>query len=151
MSLFANPRLREVAKQRCRELRKNQTNAEAIFWETVRDRKFSGLKFYRQHPLFFDDLGKETFFIADFFCHEQQLVVEIDGKIHDDQQERDQQRTAIINLMNIDVVRFRNEEIENDLGNVLAKLRKIINEKNRNATELTPQHPLLGREGEGVG
>ncbi len=129
MSLSGDPRLREIAKQLCRDLRKRQTNAEEIFWQTVRDRKFLGLKFYRQYPLFFDYLGKETFFIADFFCHEQKLVVEIDGKIHDYRQDHDQLRTFIINMMGIEVTRFRNDEIENDLSGVLARLDKIIQEK----------------------
>jgi len=124
MSLSFDPRLHEVAKQRSRELRKKQTIAEGIFWEAVRNRRFLGLKFYRQHPLFFDYLGKETFFIADFFCHERNLVVEIDGKIHDYREDHDQLRTFIINMMGIKVVRFRNEEIENDLGDVLKKLKK---------------------------
>ena len=127
MSLSSDPRLREIAKQLCRELRQRQTNAEEIFWQAVRDRKFLGLKFYRQYPLFFDYLGKETFFIADFFCHERQLVVEIDGKIHDYRKDHDELRTFIINMMGIEVVRFRNEEIEKDLGNVLARLAKQLN------------------------
>ncbi len=126
MSLSNDPRLRQIAKQRGRDLRKHQTNAEAIFWEAVRDRKFQGLKFYRQHPLFFDYLGKETFFIADFFCHERQLVVEIDGKIHDYQKDHDEMRTFIINMLGIEVVRFRNEEIENNLEEVLAKIARTI-------------------------
>ncbi len=126
MSLSGDPRLPQIAKQLCRDLRKRQTNAEEIFWQTVRDRKFLGLKFYRRYPLFFDYLGKETFFIADFFCHERQLVVEIDGKIHDYRQDHDQLRTFIINMMGIEVIRFRNEEIENNLSNVLAQLAKLL-------------------------
>jgi very-short-patch-repair endonuclease len=129
MSLSGDPRLREIAKQRCRELRKQQTKAEKIFWEVVRDRKFMGLKFYRQYPLFFDYLGKETFFIADFFCFERQLVVEIDGKIHDYQKDRDQLRTFIINMMGIEVIRFRNEEIENNFGDVLKRLAERLRNK----------------------
>ena len=127
MSLSNDPRLREIAKQLCRDLRKRQTNAEEIFWQAVRDRKFLGLKFYRQHPLFFDYLGKETFFIADFFCHERQLVVEIDGKIHDYRKDHDELRTFIINMMGIEVIRFRNEEIENNLSEVLARIEQALN------------------------
>lgn len=126
MSLSNNPRLREIAKQLCRDLRKRQTNAEAIFWQAVRDRKFLGLKFYRQHPLFFDYLGKETFFIADFFCHERQLVVEIDGKIHDYRKDHDELRTFIISMMGIEVIRFSNEEIETDLVEVLTRITRLL-------------------------
>ena len=64
MSLTKNTKLIEVAKVLCRELRKNQTYAESILWEQLRDRKFHGLKYYRQYPLFFDLLGKETFYIG---------------------------------------------------------------------------------------
>lgn len=126
MSLSHEPRLHEIAKQRCRDLRKRQTKAEAIFWAAVRDRKFLQLKFYRQHPLFFDYLGKETFFIADFYCHERKLVVEIDGKIHDYRKDHDELRTFIINLLGHAVVRFRNEEIENNLHEVLERLKTSI-------------------------
>ena len=58
MSLSHDPRLTQIAKKYCRELRKNQTAEEKIFWEAVRNRKFGGSKFYRQYPLFFDYLGK---------------------------------------------------------------------------------------------
>lgn len=126
MSLSHEPRLHEIAKQRCRDLRKRQTKAEAIFWAAVRDRKFLQLKFYRQHPLFFDYLGKETFFIVDFYCHERKLVVEIDGKIHDYRKDHDELRTFIINLLGHAVVRFRNEEIENNLHEVLERLKTSI-------------------------
>jgi len=141
MSLSNDPRLREIAKQLCRDLRKRQTEAEAIFWQAVRDRKFLGLKFYRQHPLFFDYLSKETFFIADFFCHERQLVVEIDGKIHDYRKDHDELRTFIISMMGIQVIRFRNEEIENDLRGVLAKVEQAI----RNSPLLFPKEGGRGR------
>lgn len=136
MSLSDNPRLRDIAKQLCRDLRKRQTNAEALFWQVVRDRRFLGLKFYRQHPLFFDYLGKETFFIADFFCHERQLVVEIDGNIHDYRKDHDELRTFIISMMGIQVIRFRNEEIETNLIEVLARLRRLL-EKNTAKNEET--------------
>ena len=71
MSLNKNKELREIAKTSCRELRKNSTNAEKDFWNIVRNRKFLGKKFYRQYPIFFDLLGKESFYIADFYCHEE--------------------------------------------------------------------------------
>jgi very-short-patch-repair endonuclease len=126
MSLSRDTRLIQIAKQRCRELRKKQTAAEKIFWEAVRNHRFLGLKFYRQYPLFFDYTGKETFYIADFYCHEKRMVVELDGKIHDYQQQQDEHRTFIIEMLGIKVIRFRNEEIENDLDSVLSVLRKQL-------------------------
>ncbi|MCB0288741.1 MAG: endonuclease domain-containing protein [Calditrichaeota bacterium] len=128
MSLNKDPRLKQIALARCRALRKNQTSAEKIFWKAVRDRNFMGLKFYRQHPLFFDYLGKETFYIADFYCHEKQLVIEIDGKIHESQQEKDALRTLMINLLGIAVLRFSNAEVESRLPGVLEELRKAVQE-----------------------
>ena len=126
MSLSYDPRLRQVATKRCRELRKSQTNAEKIFWEAVRNRKYAGLKFYRQYPIFYDYTGKETFYIADFFCYEKKLVIEIDGKLHDYQKKQDKTRTDIINLLGIEVIRFNNEEIENNLERVLEKIKKKL-------------------------
>ncbi len=65
------------------KLRKSQKEAELIFWANVRGRKFKGLKFYRQCPIFYETNNQESFFIADFFCFEKKTVIEIDGKIHD--------------------------------------------------------------------
>ena len=85
-----------------------------------------GRKFYRQHPIFFDLLGKESFYIADFYCHEEKLVVELDGKIHDLQIENDKLRTGIINTKGIEVIRFTNDEIENDIKKVLCGIEKLL-------------------------
>ena len=129
MSLSKNPKLIAISKQLCRELRKKSTNAEKIFWEAVRNRRFLNKKFYRQHPIFFDVLGKETFFISDFFCYEEKLVIEIDGAYHERQREYDELRSGVINLLGINVIRFKNEEVENNIEAVLIKLRDIINAK----------------------
>jgi very-short-patch-repair endonuclease len=126
MSLSKDPRLRLFVKQVCRDLRKNQTKAEKIFWNEIRNRKVLGLKFYRQYPLIFDYTGKETFFVADFYCHERRLVIELDGKIHEYQEERDLLRTYIITMLGIEVVRYRNEEIENNLDMVLENLKEKL-------------------------
>jgi len=129
MSVSNDPRLREIAKQICRKLRKSQTKAEKIFWEAVRNRRFMGLKFCRQYPIFVDFNGKETFFIADFFCFEKKSVVEIDGKIHDYRKDHDELRIFIINMKGIQAIRFKNEEIEGNINLVLEKLREIFGEK----------------------
>ncbi|MDP2209821.1 MAG: endonuclease domain-containing protein [Bacteroidota bacterium] len=128
MSLTKDHRLVEVAKQLCRKLRKNATKTEKIFWEAVRNKKFLNKKFYRQYPIFFDIYGEETFYIADFYCYEYKLVVEIDGKIHDYNKKHDEFRTCIMNDLSLDVLRFKNEEIENNLENVLIKLKEYFQE-----------------------
>ncbi len=102
--------MKEVIKSAARHLRKNQTNSEAIFWEAVRNRNYNGLKFLRQHPIKFNYFGEDRFFIADFYCAEKKLVIEIDGKIHEKQKEYDKLRTYIINQLGMKVIRIKNED-----------------------------------------
>ncbi len=111
MSLNKEKELREIAKVICRELRKRDTPAERLFWDMVRDKQFHGLKFYRQFPLFYDLNGKESFFIADFYCHTHKTIIELDGPVHDFQLAEDKMRTEILNSLGCRVIRFRNEEI----------------------------------------
>ncbi len=106
----------DTAKQLTRDLRKRQTVAEQTLWRELRQRELLGKKFLRQHPIFFDYQGRDAFFIADFYCHEHRLVIEIDGKSHEYQKEYDEFRTHIINAKGIRVVRFKNEEIEQCSG-----------------------------------
>jgi len=116
----------EIAKRACRDLRKRSTRSEQLFWCAVRNRKVLGKKFLRQHPIFFMYMNKKTFFIADFYCQEKRLVVEIDGKGHNNLQEYDELRTYIINNLDIEVVRFRNKEIEREIDEVIEKLRVLL-------------------------
>ena len=108
-----------------REFRKNQTKAEQIFWKNVRNRKINGNRFLRQYPIRFDTEGVKCFFVADFFCAKAKLVVEIDGKIHDNQKEYDEYRTHIINNLGYRVVRFKNYEVLNNFPSVINKLKPI--------------------------
>ncbi len=126
MSLNKDRRLVEIAKLFSRNLRKNATEAEKIFWEAVRNKRFCNKKFYRQYPLFFDIEGLEKFFIADFFCHQAKLVVEIDGTYHIRQHDYDTLRTHVINFLGINVIRFKNEEVINNLQDVMKKLEKNL-------------------------
>ena len=84
-----NRHIIQTAKQACRELRKKSTSSERLLWQAVRNRKLLGKKFYRQYLIMFKYMDKERFFIADFFCYESRLVIEIDGKKHDDQKDYD--------------------------------------------------------------
>ena len=126
MSLNNKTKLFEVAKVVCRELRKNSTKAERKFWDKVRNKQFLGKKFYRQYPIFHDITGKETFFVADFFCYTDKLIVELDGRYHQYKLKADEDRTKILNYLGLKVIRFSNEEIVEDINKVLIKLKKYL-------------------------
>ncbi|MFQ5638388.1 MAG: endonuclease domain-containing protein [bacterium] len=118
--------MEDLIKQTVRNLRKNQTKSETIIWQAVRNRNLNGKKFLRQHPIRFEMDGGKRFFVADFYCHEKKLVVEIDGKIHLRQKDYDELRTQIINALGMKVIRFRNEEVEENLEQVLERLRQHL-------------------------
>lgn len=101
-------------------LHRSQTKAERLLWSELRNRKFEGVKFRRQHPI-----GK---YIADFYCNELKLVIEVDGAVHNsqDQREYDTSRTQELNEKGIVVIRFTNSEVENNLQNVLYRLKEFV-------------------------
>jgi very-short-patch-repair endonuclease len=102
-----------------RKLRQEETEAEKVLWNALRGKRLNGLKFRRQHPY------ENT--ILNFFCVEHQLVVELDGSVHDlpDQSEYDEQRTKFLNEHGLRVVRFRNEDILKSLPIILQKIIEI--------------------------
>ena len=122
MSLNKKNELSEIAKTFCRELRKNSTEAEQILWNVIRNRKLEGRKFLRQHPLYYDITGKESFFVADFYCHDERLIIELDGEYHKYRLKEDEQRTKILNYMGLRVMRIKNENIINKLDKVIVDI-----------------------------
>ncbi len=104
-----------------RELRRKQTPAERKLWSEVRNRKLLGLKFLRQHPVECEIDGRKHFFIADFYCAEKRLVIELDGEVHNFQQERDAERDFIITSLGLRVLRMKNEEL-NDIEQAKQKI-----------------------------
>jgi very-short-patch-repair endonuclease len=101
--------------ERVRQLRKDSTGAEKVFWEMVRARRFNGLKFRRQHPI-----GS---YIVDFFCLEKRLIVEIDGSVHDQALEKnDHERQQALESQGFRVLRFSNEEVMGLRENLLKGL-----------------------------
>ena len=113
-------------KELCRNLRHNAAPAEKVFWQTVRNRQINGYKFNRQYPIIFEIDDVKRFFIADFYCHQLRLVIEIDGGIHETQKDSDKLRTTIINRLGMNVFRFPNIEVLNEIDIVVEKLEKII-------------------------
>ncbi len=117
---------KQLIIDRSRYLRKNQTRAEKKFWRYVRKKQLAGLKFLRQHPLLLDVSGKKIFFIADFYCDEYKLIVEIDGGIHELQKDYDERRTLVLDETGFRIIRFSNKEIFGDIDRVLEKIKKFI-------------------------
>lgn len=116
----------QIARQQARELRKNQTEAEALLWSKLRDKQFMGLKFLRQHPIFYIYDNKRNYFIVDFYCHKNRLAIEVDGKIHLSQKEYDQLRTEFLEFKRLKILRFKNEEVLSNIEKVLDMIKNEI-------------------------
>jgi very-short-patch-repair endonuclease len=103
-----------------RDLRRNQTEAERVLWEHLRDRRLAGLKFRRQVPV--------NGFVVDFFCLSARIAIELDGSSHDnpDQADKDRQRTELLSSAGITVVRFRNVDVLTKTAQVLNDLRASL-------------------------
>ena len=115
-----------LAVKLARQLRKDATKAESILWQILRNRKLEGFKFNRQFPIHFELNGEYKFFIVDFYCHEKKLVIEVDGGYHEFQKEYDEIRTEIIESKRLKVIRFRNEEVENEIKKVIDKIKSEL-------------------------
>src|SRR6266480_7025052 len=100
-------------KERARELRKKQTSAEELLWVLIRNRQLLEFKFRRQHQ--FGD------YVADFYCHEAQLVIECDGSVHESNAlwRHDQERDAYMIAQGLRVLRFTNDRVLNNAEDVL--------------------------------
>jgi very-short-patch-repair endonuclease len=117
---------KKLIVQLSREHRKNMTPSEEIMWTMLRNRRLDGKKFLRQHVFYYGyAMGKYLFFIVDFYCAEENLVVEIDGGIHDLQKEYDEQRTMILEERNLRVLRIKNNETT-DIEKVKEKIRAMF-------------------------
>lgn len=103
--------------QRAKILRNQLTEAETVLWNYLRLKPF-GCKFRRQHPL------KD--YIADFYCHQLKLVIEVDGSIHYNNKKADQERQNIIESEGIKVIRFSNDEIIKNEKLVREKLNSLL-------------------------
>ncbi len=90
-------------------------------------------RFRRQHPI--------DIFIVDFYCHAALLVIELDGKIHLQQKEYDEGRTAEIEKFDIEIIRFTNHEVETDIERVIRIISKKVEYrlKNNPTLPLTPK------------
>jgi len=103
-------------KQRRRELRRNQTEAEKALWAHLRNKQFFGMKFFRQYSI-----GP---YILDFYCPSMKLAVELDGGQHNqcESKEYDAIRSEYLKAQGIEVIRFWNHEVLHDMESILSEL-----------------------------
>ena len=95
-----------------RNQRANPTPAEKEFWEKVRKKSFHGFKFYRQFPIKYKLISNHNrYFIADFYCHRNRLIIELDGGIHNNRQGYDLDRSDILISLGYNIIRFKNEDV----------------------------------------
>jgi len=105
---------------KARILRNNMTQTELLLWEEIKGNKLLGYKFRRQHPI--------ASFIADFYCHKLNLIIEIDGEYHniESQIKLDDERTEILEFQGVEVLRFTNNEVLKNMPEVLEKIKSFI-------------------------
>lgn len=106
--------------EKCRRLRKNQTDAEKKLWSVLRNRRLSGTKFKRQFPV-----GK---YILDFYSPEHKLGIEADGGQHygTEGMERDRLRTGALSKHSIKILRFSDIDILNNIESVCEAILRVI-------------------------
>ena len=104
-----------------KELRRNMTPAEDCLWQALRNNRLGRLHFRRQQVI--------AGFIVDFYCHQAALAVEVDGEVHESQAQYDIDRDQVIRQRGIEVVRFLNDTVMNDLSSVLTQIEVVCKER----------------------
>ena len=113
----AEPSLYDLISSKRKDLKNNQTEAENILWKQLKANQL-GVKFRRQHII-----GR---FIADFVCLPAKLIIEVDGKIHENQKDYDAQRSEYLNEKGYEVIRFTNDEVITNVDSVVEKIKKQL-------------------------
>ena len=105
---------------KAKQLRMNATKAEIILWDKLRNHQLEEIKFRRQHPI--------GFYIADFYCHSFKLIIEVDGEYHftEEQQRKDDERTAYFIANGLNVIRFTNREIQENINKVIEEIKAAL-------------------------
>jgi very-short-patch-repair endonuclease len=110
--------MKPIKKLFARQLRRDETEPEKIMWELLRNRRFLGFKFRRQHVV--------EGFVADFCCHQLKFIVEIDGWVHDKRKRYDNVRDEILRSKGYSIIRFKNEEVVGNLSRVCQSLEYAL-------------------------
>jgi very-short-patch-repair endonuclease len=136
---FSPKDLYEKIKPLARQMRSDPTPAENYLWQRLRREQVMGYKFRRQHPI--------ERFIVDFYCPQAWLVIEVDGDIHEMQQEADALRQAYLESLGLRVLRFRNEEVLRHIDAVIERIGEVLLEWEEIAEKQTPAAGLGGEDG----
>jgi very-short-patch-repair endonuclease len=107
-----------VANERARNLRKNQTEMEIQLWRKLRRKQIKGIRFRRQVPI-----GP---YIVDFFCPKLKMIIEVDGGRHASRRIADDKRTVWLEANGYSVLRFWNNEINENLDGVIEKITRAV-------------------------
>lgn len=116
----ANPVMYKLLKEHASRMRNQPTTAEKMLWNALSNKNLGGFKFRRQHII-----GS---YIADFICLKQNLIVEVDGSIHQlpENKDSDEERTAWLEAEGYTVIRFTNDEVLGKLDHVLEKIHEQL-------------------------
>ena len=106
--------------RRAEILRHNMTEAEQLLWRELNFNQIKGYKFRRQHPI--------NQFIVDFYCHKAKLVIELDGEIHNKEEvaERDEGREYMLKNFGLEVIRFKNKDVKENINLVLSQIKQKL-------------------------
>lgn len=128
----SNNHYNQDLKEFARNLRNNSTLPEVILWNKILKRKqLRGYPFLRQRPI-----GN---YIVDFFSKDLKLIVEVDGEIHKFRKSKDKKREEGLLQLGFSIIRFKNEEILNELFHVERTLESFIDEfEEINSRNITP-------------
>ncbi len=107
-------------KERARALRKAKNLSEVLLWNRIKNKQLLGLDFDRQKII-----GS---YIADFFCAEIGLVIEVDGASHNEKVEYDVVRDDFLRALELTVIHIRDEEVKNNLSGVMEYLKSILSD-----------------------
>ncbi|REL33454.1 endonuclease domain-containing protein [Rhodohalobacter sp. SW132] len=101
--------------EKARQLRNSATPGEKRLWKYISRKQICGYDFDRQTPM--DN------FIVDFCCKELKLVIELDGRYHDFKVEYDERRQKRIESYGVQVIRFEEKQVLEDIDSVLREIR----------------------------
>jgi very-short-patch-repair endonuclease len=116
MTIRPSKRPSRETRERVKRLRTNSTEPEKILWNALRARTIGGLKFRRQHPI--------EPYIADYYCAEAKLIVELDGESRNGREDYDARRDAYFRELGLTVMRLTNHDVVTNIDGVAAAIMK---------------------------